>query len=138
MNDFSITRSLVERYADDCEAWKADHQAAMDCCDCDEALARGLQVFQWIEELDAQLREADSLGIVDYSREAYDAVTELYRLWLLPCDLADAWISKIDGGGYTLDNLAEFKEACEQARATVEDREWLANSEDTSRASMLD
>lgn len=138
MNNISITRSLVERYAHDCEAWKVQHDHAMECFDCEEHLSRGLQLFHWIENLDAQLREADALGVLDYTSEVYEAVTDLYRVWLIPCDDAFAWISKIDGVGYAPDNLAEFREACQTVSATIEDREWLACSARSLRNSLSD
>jgi hypothetical protein len=128
--DLDLTQRLVQGYADDCEAWKDQHEKAMECFDCEDFLARGLRLFRFIESSDAKLREADALGVFNYSSELYEAVTELYRAWLIPCDHADAWIRKMNGAGYAPGNLAEFRDTCEQVRATLEDREWLANSED--------
>lgn len=133
--EFDVTQRLIQNYAED---WKVQHSDAMECRDCEDFLARGVQLLQWIENLDAKFREADARGCFDYSRQFYNAVTELYRAWLVPCDHANAWISKVGGIGYTPDNLADFQSACECVRATIEDREWLARSEAALHTSLQD
>lgn len=119
-----IARRRVHDYATESHELMQNHAEAMECRDCEDFLAKGIDAFKWLRNAEDTMREADYQGVFEFSEPIQQALDALYEMWLVPCRFADTWIESIAARGYVPDNLKKFREACEEADYTVQHRDW--------------
>ena len=128
---FTLAHRRVHSYADDVMRLRGD---AMQCRNCEEHLQKGIDAYKWIRQGEDFMREADSEGILEFTKELRDAFDLLYEEWLAPCQRTEEWVTDLLNRGYRLDNLEEFRKACDEVREIIERRDWLRLADD-ARAS---
>lgn len=114
-----IARSRVKDYTDESDLMKQHHQA-MDCRDCEAFLQLGIDAFTWLIRADRDIRSAAFDKKIEWGEQFDEAFEALFRSWLEPCGFADDWIKVQLQRGSSVDNLAKFRECCEQVEAIVE------------------
>lgn len=97
----------------------AAHSEAMTCRDCEDYLELGIKAYKWLRQSDCTLREAALDEDFDVPEEIPDIIATLYRAWLEPCAHAEKWIKQLEGRGFRLKNLHEFRDACEYVQQQV-------------------
>lgn len=124
----SLEYRLAMRYVDDFadELLIRDHHSAMECCDCEELLSKGIVACQWLDRMESTLREASYVGLIDFSGEAKEAVVSLYHAWLKGSEGADRWIENLAGRGYRPENIARYEECQAEIRDRIQQRAWLS------------
>ncbi len=127
----------VEFYSEESSLMKA-HAEAMDCRDCEAFIQMGIDAFHWLIRADRVYRTAVYRGEIQYMPEFEKMLTELCQKWLEPCEAADGWIEKQRTKGFTIDNLAEFRECTEEMLAIVESAEPGDNQLPESVAALQD
>lgn len=108
----------------------ADHREAMDCFDCEAYLQLGIDAFHWLVKADAVIRRAIYRGVYEHDPEVDAALQDLFRGWLEPCGNAEKWVAVPEKRGYTVSNLDEFRNCCEEVRAIVKsfdetEKDWI-------------
>ncbi len=116
LSDYSLllAQKSVQDYGAK-DALIAQHQQAMECCDCEDFLESGIKAYRWLKQADETLRAAAQQGI-DVSEECVPALASLYRGWLLPCEHAEQQIQLQHDRDFSVKNLDAFREACEVGR----------------------
>lgn len=122
---FRMAEASVRGYTQRADSWKQQHTEAMDCRDCEEFIQSGLEAFKWLCRSEQLVRQASYRGLCQFDDDTRSAFDMLYRAWLKPCDFAEEWIQKQVARGYTLDNLEEFRDACESVEYIIEHRGWV-------------
>lgn len=117
-------RRHVANFADECEIMRG-HREAMECRDCDTVMQLGIDAFAWLIRADECLRAAVYEGM-GYDADADEAIRELFRGWLRPCEPVNKWIEIQAQRGYHLDNLEEFRKCEREVRSIV--KAWDADA----------
>jgi hypothetical protein len=65
------------------EAWKRDHDLAMECRDCEELVAIGLHVYGLLEEREARWRDQVFHGAVPFEAKLDEAFRRAHELWVM-------------------------------------------------------
>ncbi len=102
-----------------------DHIEAMQCCDCEALLSKGVRAFDWLTRYEESLLEGIRRGLVEPSEALDAALKTLYKDWLLPRDHAEAMIKPQLESCFEPDSVREFRECCEKARDWLERCDWL-------------
>lgn len=95
---------------------------ANECRDLEDFLKLGIDAYDWIERADLWLRGAVASGALpsDEENSVIAAIDTLCRGWLRPCNFARAWIARIQGKGFKIDNVDRFHECCRQMESIVD------------------
>jgi hypothetical protein len=118
---FRTAQKHVENYEKESHDLMAEHREAMDCLDCETFLQLGIDAFGWLMRADRELRISLSEGALEaYTEGVSEALQQLCKAWLRPCEPARKWIAMQTERGYRVDNLAEFDKCCEEMEAIVE------------------
>lgn len=120
----NIARHHLRTYADESEKLMVDHQDAMECRDCEETLKAGILAYKWLKSADEVFREADYQGLKEYSEKRQKRIFNMFRKWLKRCRSVETWIERLRVRDYEPDNLAEFRNTCEEVEETVRQLEW--------------
>jgi hypothetical protein len=130
------TETEVDRYKDDVETWKEDHDAlARDCWVWEDLIGKANHLFSRILDLDIQVQDYLFKNCNDVKPDFHEKPRELLRLWLAVSlkvvprgeRLQKDYNSKTDG-------LGELKEHIEEAKSILTpDDEFF----DTDRLSQL-
>jgi hypothetical protein len=116
---FKYARQHVAHYREEDDKLIAAHREAMDCFDCEAYLQLGIDAFNWLVKADAVIRRAIYRGVYEYDPDVEAALQELFRGWLEPCPNAEKWIMLQEQRGYTVSNVNEFRNCCEEVKAIV-------------------
>lgn len=133
-----LAESVVDEYAADSDALMQSHREAMECAECEEVLAKGIRAYELLKRAEDTFREADSRGLFDYSESLQSAVDRLYAAWLGPSAVAERWIERLEQLGLPPANREQFCATCHEVRAIVEDRRWLALTQDAFDAAVTE
>jgi hypothetical protein len=109
-----------------------EHEAAMNCRDCEDFLDLGIQSFNWLRRAEEELWSTIYTGQRGSDPSITERFDRLYHTWMMPVALAEKWIAFQQSNGYEPDNLHEFRGVCQQVRDIVENRDW-ANVAEQSR-----
>ena len=127
----SLARIRVHAYADASGELMKQHAEAMECRDCEDFLKMGIEAYQWLQRAEDTMREADYAGIFEFTRETRETLDTLYVAWLKPCEFAEKWIASLNNRSYFPDNLSKFRDACERAQESVQNRDWQNRATNT-------
>jgi hypothetical protein len=123
MNRLSIAGKAIDGqlglYEAQAEAWKSDHDRAMDCLDIEAITNFGLGIYRSIRHADRAWSEAVRSGAMPMVREDAERLSRWYALWIKPCDMLLEEIRDLESEGYHVDNAAEFREACLHVRSAL-------------------
>jgi hypothetical protein len=108
----------TERYAEQPEEWKQDHDAAMRCFDFEGLLAFGLSLFDFINRIDEVWRVKVFRGLVPYDPASDEVIGDLYRWWLRPCDRILARLSELEKH-FDVEGSKEFRSACREVQGLL-------------------
>lgn len=123
--EFAIAQKRVDDYA--LEAPRPDPQA-IERRECEGFLHRGIDACKWLLRAEEVVREAAYEGIIPFAPQAEEALQSLYQSWLSPCEMAEAWISKLAETGHAPASVDEFRKCCQHVRGWLEQRDWLKRS----------
>lgn len=136
--DYSLrlAEKHVEEYRD-YDVLISQHKEAMECRDCEDFLALGIEAFKWLRRADKILRHAAIKGL-DVSADAVGALATLYHLWLLPCSHAEERIKQQEEKKYHPRNVKDFREASEFVKREVRMLEMEEQLEGAYRGDVFD
>lgn len=97
-----------------------EHHEAMECYECEDFLQLGIDAFHWLIRLDRRTRRAVLSGEVEHSEATDEELRNLFRRWLEACRDAHNSVRRQQQRGYDLENLGEFENCYEEARAIVD------------------
>lgn len=100
----------------------------MECRDCEDFLRKGVESARFLRIAENIFRDADYRGISPFDDDIRSAIESLYVAWFNPCDFAEKWIADLGARGYTPDNVATFRQACEEMRDAIERKDWLSHA----------
>jgi hypothetical protein len=80
------TEFFAEHLEDQREAWKADHDKAMECRDLEDLIRRGLGLFHIIRLADESWSRKVQAGTQKFNADAARGINAAYKWWLEPCD----------------------------------------------------
>lgn len=106
-------------YQEQAEAWKLDHDRAMDCLDIEAITNFGLGIHRSILHADQTWTQAVRSGAMAMRREDAERISRWYTWWIKPCDMLLDKIGHLELDGYHVDNAAEFKDACLHVRSVL-------------------
>lgn len=129
-----LAESVVDEYAADSEVLMRSQQEAVERFACESVLAKGIRAYELLRRAEDTFREADARGLFDYSQPLQNAVDRLYAEWLGPSASAEQWIERLEQVGQIPSNRDQFRVTCDEVRAIVEDRQWLALTQDAFNA----
>jgi hypothetical protein len=118
------TDFVAEQFEQDKEAWKADHDEAMECYKLQDRLRAGLRFFNFIRYSDESWSRRVQLGETTFDEKSIRAIHDLYQLWLLPVDSVRAAIQHFEDQGFKVSGANEFREAIETVRSVTH---WTAD-----------
>ena len=98
------------------ESWKKDHQEAMACFDLEAMLNAGLNLFDTITWMDTAWRTAVLSGKIKHDQVVEEAITDLFKLWAVPCEHVEKRIRGFEKKGYKVEGADKFR----RYRAEVE------------------
>lgn len=117
-----LSLQLAQKYVSDYssldEAMR-EHRAIMKCCEeCEALLRSGIEAYRWLRNAELTILQAarEHFNVPD---DVPQAIDQLYRLWLVPCKHAEALIVQQEALGYPVENLDEFRDACEQVQKRI-------------------
>lgn len=109
---------FVEELAGEREAWKSDHDAAMDCRDLEDLVRRGLGFYYMIRISDESWSRKVQSGQVGFDPDRARKIHAAYKWWLEPCADLIAAIQEVEAS-YTVDGAEEFRKCVRRARMIV-------------------
>ena len=128
---FANAKREVAYFSKEVDNLIAEHNNAMEACDCDLWLEIGINAFEWITRAEGTLRKAIYNGheIETLNEETLsEALDVLYSSWMEPCAKTQKWMQVHEERGYKLENSSKFLECYESALEIIEQREWAANA----------
>jgi hypothetical protein len=111
-------RQHVVNFTDESEIVIKNHLEAMECRDCEDILQLGIDAFHWLNRADEYIRGAVYNGM-EYDADSDEAIRELFKCWLRPCDPVNKWIDTQIQRGYHPENLDEFRKCEKEVRSIV-------------------
>ena len=111
-------RRHVHNFADESEILR-EHSQSLDHSDCEAFLQLGIDAFQWLVRADETIRSGVYAGTTTHDPMADKALENLFRAWLVPCQLASTWIEERVQQGDRLRNLEQFRNCQRQVEAIV-------------------
>jgi hypothetical protein len=117
---YDVSLQLARRKVDQFDDVLALHHQALACAECEEAIAIGLQAWQWIERAEAILLEGEDENILDYSPEAHAELHREYAQWLASSEQLLRVGERHVAAGFALRRFAELQVAADRVR------QWLA------------
>lgn len=113
-----VNAFLEELTEDRDEAWKPEHNAAMNCRDLEDTLQRGLGWFYIIRLGDESWSKKVQSGETAFDADRVASIRSAYEWWLKPCDQILQRIQEVERE-YEVVNAAEFRRAFLRARRLV-------------------
>lgn len=111
-------RRHLHNFVDEAEIVSQQPQA-MDGADCEAYLQLGIDAFHWLVRADETIRRSIFEGRAAHDPQSDEAIAGLFRAWLAPCQLANAWIGERTKTGDVPTNAEEFRECQRQVEAIV-------------------
>jgi hypothetical protein len=111
-----ITRNQAAEYE---EIVIQQSREACRCRDCESTIKLGVQVFDWIVDLDEDYRRDLFAGKGEYDKSLESDLEVLLRGWHRRCAEVIAWAEENIRLGFEVSNLDQFRDRCEQAKAMV-------------------
>jgi hypothetical protein len=97
----------------------------MEAFDRDDLLQLAIDSFRWIRRADDSYRTAICNGKADFDLRMEQTVTRIYELLVELCGKVEHNLLAENNEDGPLDNLKAFRVCSEEARALLEEREWL-------------
>lgn len=79
-NQIPAWMTVAEAYQ---EAWKRDHDLAMECRNCEEIVAIGLHVYGLLEEREARWRDQVFRGAVPFQAKQDERFRRAHEMWVM-------------------------------------------------------
>lgn len=115
----STTRMLLDAYAEQDEAWKADFHEAQACLDLEEKLSWGISLLRGLADLEANLQRA----VLDRPNSSTDTLLEyipaFYEMWLNASERHRKTCEDFLSLGYKVSSLDDFQLTVEEGRGIV-------------------
>ena len=118
---FDVVKNQVAAYEREVEEWKSDHDLSVKCMDFESLLNLGLQVLAAIDWIDETWRHRVRLGQFEYDAAVEDVLTNLYTLWLKPCDRMIQTLDEFERAGFRVEYSSRFKAACREVTGILTD-----------------
>ena len=128
--DLQIARWHIENYA--------SHTRGVAECDCADILQRGIDAVRWLQQAELSISEATTLRLIEFSHDLRLEIEQLYARWLEHCEAAEVRIKAHLDRGFSLDNLEEFREACDEVRGWIEENKWNARVQESREVRFSD
>ncbi len=116
----SIVDSRLSVSASEVEAWKTDHDQAMRVFDCEDLVARVVDLYSVIDRLNRSFVDDVVAGLIDYDEAQDDLIKDLCGRWItLAVDVRDGFsIGWFKRQGYTIEKEAELAKFIECAQVS--------------------
>lgn len=124
-----LAKIRVQAFADESDVMKNQNEAT-DWRACESFLQSGINAYRWLTETEAAVRDAEDHDSGESSCDIEAAIESLYQAWLEPCELAENWISRVQCQGFTVANVDEFREICEDVDEKIRHLSWVRMSTD--------
>lgn len=126
---FDIAKSRVAQFQDPTiDPLMVDHQAAMNCFDCEAFVQTGIDAIRWLGLAEQAVMNQHKQGEALVPEEFYPWLDECYNNFLRRSELAKKWISECAARGYDVANAVEFANCLETAVDWLEQRAWRNQS----------
>src|SRR4051794_33541511 len=94
------------------EAWRAEHDHAMEYWDLRARLKLSLSLFDYIRSMDEHWSEQVRSGGVSWRPDEAVAHSEFYREWLIPLKGIEESLRQLSAKGYPVEEEKQFHAAC--------------------------
>jgi hypothetical protein len=121
--ELQLAQAQLQHFEEQLDPILRDHREAEDCRVCEQFLQHGIDAYKWLSRAEEAFLAAETEGVLEFTPELQQAIEALYHRWLAPCAAAEKWIARVEKSGYTVDNLAEFRNCCELVRDWIERNE---------------
>lgn len=101
------TEFFAEQIEDQREAWKADHEEAMECRDLEDLIRRGLGLFHVVRLADESWSRKVQSGAAKFNPKFARDINSAYKWWLEPCDEVLAEIQRVERS-FPVEGAGEF------------------------------
>jgi len=116
-----IVRASVQTYTSEAESWKRDHAAAMECCDFEDFLEMGVDLFDDLVKIDEKYRARVFAGKEQYDEDDNNAIYASFILWLIPCKIVERALEAFEHKFGTVKHAQEFRARCQEAKSILSD-----------------
>ena len=108
----------AQKHVEAFEAWKIDHDAAMECYDLEEWLVEGLFAFGTVVRTDIAIRRSQYHGLLD--SDFLSGCRKLYELWLRTAESNLPALAKYESLFGVVKHADEFRERITRAQRVIE------------------
>lgn len=119
----------AQKHLEAFEAWKVDHDAAMECYDLEEWLVEGLFTFEVVVRADSAVRRAIYRGLLEPNSKFTDCCRELYELWLHTAKSNVPALEKYEAMFGVVKHADEFRERITRAEQVVKNWTGVAQGQ---------
>ena len=127
-NPLEIAKSRVAQFEDAVNPLMIDHQAAMNCFDCEAFIQTGIDAVCWLGLAEQAVLNQHKSGATLVPQEFYPWLEGGYNTFLRRSEFAKQWIGECDSRGDSLAKADEFDRCVESAADWLEQRHWLKRS----------
>ena len=127
-NPLEIAKNRVAQFEDAVDPLMIDHQAAMNCFDCEAFLQTGIDAIRWLVLAEQAVMNQHKLGVTLIPKEFYPWLEGCYNNFVRRSAFAKKWISECDSRGDEVANAEEFDRCVESAEDWLEQRAWRNQS----------
>lgn len=104
-----LIHDQVHAYRD---AWKREHNRAVERFDFVDYLDFGLSLLKLIRQIDQRYQERVRKGLISLDKKTFEDIRLLYEDWFAPCESLLKRIDEFVREGFEIENAEEFRAAC--------------------------
>jgi hypothetical protein len=97
------------------EAWKKDHDEAMECQDLEDMLGLGIALYHMIRRGDEAWSKKVQAGTVAFDADRAKTIHGAYEWWMIPCDTLLATVQKMEVA-FQVEHAEEFRRCVRRVR----------------------
>lgn len=115
--DIGLAERQIEAYGREVDRWRHEHDAAMKCRDFELLLKLGLDVYETLRRIDAEISAAVFRG--ERVQADLEFVDLVYRLWLAPSAEVERRLEEFERSGFRVEFAAEYRSAGREVRGLL-------------------
>ncbi len=110
--DIGLAERQIEAYGREVERWRLEHDDAMKCRDFELLLKLGLDAFETLNRIDAEVTASVFRGERDQADIGF--VELVYRLWRVPAIEVERRLEDFERSGFRVEFADEDRAACRE------------------------
>jgi len=114
----ALAKKMLSAYTE-IEAWKLDHDIAMDHLDMEETIAWGNRLFQGLSESEAIWHAHVLEGKIDFVQTEVDEIKANYRAWLEASEGLLQLVKRLEACGHEVAGAVDLRASCAKSRALL-------------------